>query len=199
MVLFKLQRHGDHHVHSTRRYQTLRAEPSRSPQVTTTSVGERRLTAMEVYSTCGRFLWLSRFECSYFRRVGVCAIVIDTVCCTWYIVASVPFHQRQWRCRQDSRHETGGVGIVRVCDRRRRSVPSSLPFLVAHGLPWLHPYGACPPALECCHGQARAAAAGRARDGEGLASRTPFVKEALPRRNQVDLDQVTRRGERERE
>lgn len=34
MVLFKLQRHGDHHVNSTRRYQTLRAEPSRSPQVT---------------------------------------------------------------------------------------------------------------------------------------------------------------------
>lgn len=33
MVLFKLQRHGDHHVNSTRRYQTLRAEPSRSPQL----------------------------------------------------------------------------------------------------------------------------------------------------------------------
>lgn len=78
----------------------------------------------------------------------------------------------------------------------RRPVPSSLPFLVAHGLPWLHPPGACPPALECCHGQARAAAAERARGGEGLASRTPFVKEALPRRNQGDHDQVTRQGER---
>eukprot|EP00904_Undaria_pinnatifida_P004044 jgi/Undpi1/13640/HiC_scaffold_9.g03294.m1 len=33
MVLFKLQRHGDHHVNSTRRYQTLRAEPNRSPQL----------------------------------------------------------------------------------------------------------------------------------------------------------------------
>ncbi|CAM9988100.1 unnamed protein product [Ascophyllum nodosum] len=33
MVLFKLQRHGDHHVNSTRRYHTLRAEPCRSPQL----------------------------------------------------------------------------------------------------------------------------------------------------------------------
>eukprot|EP00752_Nemacystus_decipiens_P003204 g2965.t1 len=33
MVLFKLQRHADHHVNSTRRYQTLRAGPGRSPQL----------------------------------------------------------------------------------------------------------------------------------------------------------------------
>ncbi|CAN0261792.1 unnamed protein product [Discosporangium mesarthrocarpum] len=32
MVLFKLQRHGDHHVNSTKRYQMLRAE-QRSPQL----------------------------------------------------------------------------------------------------------------------------------------------------------------------
>lgn len=57
MVLFKLQRHGDHHVNSTRRYQILRAEPSRSPQVRCDDADSwGRLIFV------GRVQWLRRFS-----------------------------------------------------------------------------------------------------------------------------------------
>lgn len=60
MVLFKLQRHADHHIHSTRRYHILHAEPIRSPQVSNnyTGVCHCRATSVWIYGSGCEFIFV---------------------------------------------------------------------------------------------------------------------------------------------